>query len=329
MTRNNSTYREQGRAVFLAAIMIVSVVGASMAFAGSAAATTPREKVGSTDFNTPDTANDNFDKLSDSIRYVGQSFNISFDTSGDNPWGDRGEVYLAEVDSTDDNSNPSSFGNVIPISNTSDLGPNTAGSSYIITEVDLDGVDSGTYVISNRSAVTGAAGFSEQFSVREQEFSVDIDPDSVNEFDNESKVELASNNRPLGVNASDNFAVTVRVTGPDGNALSNASVEQIFEMKAAPGSSPGVGVSEGELDDDAVDDIINTSANFLDDYDIEDDSITDLTDDGYVTIRFDRPASTIRSICRATLQIQMLTVMPARVCSRGLHTPTWSTVTTS
>jgi len=52
MTRNNDTsYRTKGRAVFLAAIMLVSMVGMSVAFAGSAAAVAPSQV---DDFDEPD-----------------------------------------------------------------------------------------------------------------------------------------------------------------------------------------------------------------------------------------------------------------------------------
>jgi len=61
MTRNDTTsYREKGRAAFLAALMILSVVAVPAAFAGGAAATAP----------------DQVDNVPSTV-YTGQEFNTS------------------------------------------------------------------------------------------------------------------------------------------------------------------------------------------------------------------------------------------------------------
>ena len=87
MTRNNDTsYRHQGRAVVLAAIMVLSVVGASVAFTGSAAAVAP-DKV---DLETDDMPG---------VVYPGQEFDVNVANADDADFGD--EAYFVRISRDD------------------------------------------------------------------------------------------------------------------------------------------------------------------------------------------------------------------------------------
>ena len=230
--------------MFLSAIMILSMVAGSAALAGSAAAT------------QPDTSVNSFDELGSELRYAGQSFDIT-DTSPD--FDDEAQVYLAEIAGTDDDGNVNSFGTVVPFSDDS---PDVTGE-FRIEDFDLEGVESGTYVVSNASSYSSSTGVSDSFSVQEQDFGVNFDDDSVTGQDNESAIELNSQNRP----STDDYNVTVRVDGPD--TFDNETIYDLFGLEK--------GVS-------AVDSNEDVPLDYLEDYSYEDDTVQDLEDDGYVTI---------------------------------------------
>ena len=249
MTRNNTTsYREKGRALFLSAIMILSMVAGSAALAGSAAATAPSDEL----------KNDgDFNGLADSIRYEGQSFNVTFDTTtapGSN-WAGEENVYLAEVASRDDTSDIDGYGDVTTITNTS----NSAGT--FVGEVDLDGVDSGEYVISNASTAVDATK-SNSFSVQSQDFSASFEDDSVDDTDNESVLDLESDR------TSTDYNLTVSVSGPD--TFDADMIEDVFDAQN------GTEATVVDSDNLPLDEL---------DYDRDDgDNIDDIRDDDYVTL---------------------------------------------
>jgi len=155
--------------------MVLSVVAMSAAFAGSAAAEQPNEI----------SASDGFDSLSDQNRYVGQQFNIN-DSSAE--FAGQDQVYLASAASINDTGAVVELGSSIPYTNQSD-----SSGEFRAEDVELS-VDPGTYVISSSSSNPVAANVSETFSVVEQDFGVDFDDDSIDEFDNASEVSFSAQN---------------------------------------------------------------------------------------------------------------------------------------
>ena len=247
MTRKDTTsYREKGRAVFLSAIMVLSMVAGSAALAGTAAATAPSDEL---------VGANNFDGLSDDIRYEGQTFNVTFDTSSSPTWGDENKVYIAEVDSRNDSGIVDGFGSVTTVQNTSD------SNGTMVAEIDLDGADSGEYVISNRSTAS-SAGVSAPFSVQPQDLSVNFEDDSVTNTDNASVLELDSDR------VSTDYNITVSVSGPD--TFDADMIEDVFDAQN------GTVATVTNSDDLPLDEL---------DYDREGgDGIDELRDDGYVTL---------------------------------------------
>ena len=227
--------------MFLSAIMILSMVAGSAALAGSAAATDPVEL-----------DSDGFDDLGDQIRYQGQSFNIS-----DDSFNGESQVYLAEADSTNDSGGVTSYGTVVPYGNSA-VSPS---NDFRIDDLDLEGVDSGTYLISNSSSYRAGATRSDTFTVTEQDFSTSFDDGSVTEQDN-TTVEFDSQNRPT----TTDYNVTVSVDGPDD--FDAEQLDDLFNVTANPGY---------EVQDDA-----HLPLDYLD-YD-DDEGQTELRDDGYITL---------------------------------------------
>ena len=269
--------------MFLAAIMVLSVV-AMTAFTGGVAATAPDTSLQDSGNN----AADQFDALSNTIRYEGQTYNITFNVSDhddDQPritfnqtWGGQDEVYLAEVTDTNDNDNPNSFGDVTPLSNES-----AASSDDIEVELDLEGVESGTYVISNSSAVGGSTGYSDQFTVAEQGLSADFTDDSATELDN-TTVELTSNNRP----SLEDQNVTVSVDGPDD--FDAEMIETVFNVSNGT-VDPANTLEENRTAGGTVVASDHLPLDYLG-YDRDDgDNINDIRDDDYVTLNLNNLTS--------------------------------------
>ncbi|MEA1931222.1 MAG: BGTF surface domain-containing protein [Euryarchaeota archaeon] len=152
-----------------------------------------------------------------------------------------------------------SFGSVVPYSNESiDAIDN---GDFRIKDLDLEGVDSGTYVISSASSYSSGASLSETFSVQEQDFSTSFDDDSVTEED-KTTVEFDSQNRPT----TTDYNVTVSVSGPD--TLDVEQLEDLFNVTDNP---------DYEVEEDRF-----LPLDYLD-YD-DDEGRTELRDDDYLTI---------------------------------------------
>jgi len=173
MTQNNtSSYREKGRAVFLAAIMVLSVVAGSAAFAGSSAAV------------LPDQSNDYDNTLGGELVYQGQEFNVS-DLNGTNAFdGDiatgADTIYLIEVEETNDTGAITDARTVRPLTY------NATGNEEAL--VDTTDLEAGDYTLSTQ---TGSAGTNlDSFEVTEQTLDASWDSDSVTEVDNDTFVEL-------------------------------------------------------------------------------------------------------------------------------------------
>ena len=196
MTRNDTTsYREKGRAAFLAALMILSVVAVPAAFAGGAAATAP----------------DQVDNVPSTV-YTGQEFNTSVAVSGDYPQGES--AYLVEV-SRDD-------GDIDGTSLVGTLNPEADNTTNTHYEVDTTDLDTGTeYGISNTANYqNGTTVIDQTFSVINEGFGAEFDDSEVDETDNESAIELSSDRQTTDYN------VTVSVSGPD--SFDAEMIEDLF-----------------------------------------------------------------------------------------------------
>jgi len=260
--------------VFLAAVMVLSVVAMSTAFVGSAAASDPKPLDGTA--------------LNDENRYIGQQFDITFSDGNalEDEVGPNGQAYLAEASTINDTGVVTELGVSIPKTNQS------SNSDLVLNDVELGGLDAGTYVISSTSSNPQGGEVSNTFSVVQQDFGVDFDDDSIDEFDNSSEVEVLSQNRP----DTAAYNMTVRVTGPDGNALDALDTKQLLNLQ-----NPNTGDEAAAVTEDNA----FTPMNFLDDYDIVDDDIEgDFEDDGYVT--FDASDQSANGISVASGQTQLL-----------------------
>ena len=196
MTRNDTTsYREKGRAAFLAALMILSVVAVPAAFAGGAAATAP----------------DQVDNVPSTV-YTGQEFNTSVAVSGDYPQGES--AYLVEV--SRDN------GDIDGTSLVGTLNPEADNTTNTHYEVDTTDLDTGTeYGISNTANYqNGTTVINQTFSVINEGFGAEFDDSEVDETDNESAIELSSDRQTTDYN------VTVSVSGPD--SFDAEMIEDLF-----------------------------------------------------------------------------------------------------
>ena len=204
MTRNNTTsYREKGRAVFLAALMILSVVAVPAAFAGGAAATAP----GSVN-EIPNTV------------YPGQEFNTSVAQGSQFvPGGD--DAYLVEVQR--DN------GSIDGTSLVGTLNPTADDATDNYYEVDTSNLEPSTeYGISNTSSYQGAStSVVQTFSVINEGFSAQFDDDSVDETDSDSIIELDSDRQ------STRYNLTVSVDGPDD--FDADMLDDLFNVTNNPG----------------------------------------------------------------------------------------------
>ena len=247
MTRNNdTTYRQKGRAMFLATMMVLSVVAVSVAFTGGAAAITPP----------------NVDSLSDEDPlYAGQEFNTSVDKSTTAFEADE-TAFLVQI--SRDEGNIDGYTEVLstedPTAETDDASDNSGELFY---EIDSEGLEQGQeYALSNTSSYRGSGSeVIQEFSIINEGFSIDFDDDSVDETDTESELELDSD-RSTG-----SYNVTVSVDGPD--TFDADMINETFGADANP--------NYVVTDDD------NVPIDGLDDYDRPDDTNVDLLDDDYVT----------------------------------------------
>jgi len=163
--KSNTTYRTKLRAVFLAAIMVTSVVGVSVAFAGASTAVVPTEL----------DAND----LDGTLVYQGQEFNVTGLDNVDFNAGD--DAYLARADDLESNE----FSVIDPY----EIEAGTGGN--FIDSIETDDLEPGeSYVIVNQTSQNSDAVYAGNFSLTEQRFDVEWDEDSVTEDDNDVEIEL-------------------------------------------------------------------------------------------------------------------------------------------
>jgi len=196
MTRNNTTsYREKGRAMFLAALMILSVVAVPAAFAGSAAATEPAD----------------VDDIPGTV-YPGQEYNTSVATGSG--FGANADAYLVEITRSE--------GDIDTTSLVGTLGSEANDGSDNYYEVDTTDLEAGNeYGIASTSSYQGSStSVAQTFSVINEGFGVEFDDSEVDETDSASTVELSSD-RTTG-----NYNVTVSVSGPD--SFDADQIEDLF-----------------------------------------------------------------------------------------------------
>ena len=192
--------------MFLAAIMLVSVVGVSVAFTGSAAATAPE------DVNQIPTTT-----------YPGQEFNATVEHTVDNNYASGGDAYLVEI--TRDGQDIQEFTLV------GTLNPEATAGGDNYYEVDTGNLETGTqYAISNKTAYTGAdTNITQTFSVINENFGAEFDDSEVDETDNSSYIDLTSDRQPTDYN------LTVSVSGPDD--FDEDMIEDLFNATNGTGAT--------------------------------------------------------------------------------------------
>ncbi|ARS88700.1 BGTF surface domain-containing protein [Natrarchaeobaculum aegyptiacum] len=161
------TIREKGRAVFLAALMVLSVVAMSAAFAGGAAA------------SAEETELDDVDALHNSVHWEGQILNVSNDD-----WGE--DLQLRAVDDYDGGE----------IESSSFVEELTADGNFV--EIDTDGLE-GYYTVQNDSGYLESGDDDLRFEVTSQSLSAEWDEDTVTEADDDVELELDSNRASYNV----------------------------------------------------------------------------------------------------------------------------------
>jgi len=184
----------KGRAVFLAAIMVFSVVGMSVAFAGGAAAEVPA-------------ATNDIDDIQGELHYEGQEFTYVGDDNDIFDDIEEGEsVYLVRVTDRDGGQidSASTVGSAISVEDTNQF---TGDYEFDLDLSDLD--TSEEYAISNQSGSSG--GFTDAFDISEQQIDADWDDSRVTDDDEDAEldIDLDRNERV------ENYNLTVWVDGPD------------------------------------------------------------------------------------------------------------------
>jgi len=176
MTRNNTTsYREKGRALFLAVIMVVSVVAMSAAFAGAGAATQP--------------AQEDAENLDDDAWWQGQSVNVTHSDID----GTTDTVQLRSVSDTED-------GDVESSSLAKELSVKESGGTYYI-DLDTDDLE-GDYALRVGGEFINDGDDDIVFEVAVQDLDAEWDETSVSTGDDDVELELDS------VRANYNVSIT-------------------------------------------------------------------------------------------------------------------------
>jgi hypothetical protein len=196
--------------MFLAALMILSVVAVPAAFAGSAAATAP----------------ESVEEIPGTV-YTGQEYNTSVTNNTDAVYSDD-TAYLVSI--TRDNGSIQSTSLVRTLNPESITG--TSPNEEYFFEIDSTDLETGTeYGIANTPTYqgTGDTTVVQTFSVINEGFSVEFDDSEVDETDNASTVEL-SNDRATG-----SYNVTVSVSGPD--SFDADQIEDLFNATNGTGAT--------------------------------------------------------------------------------------------
>ena len=212
MKQNNTSYRMKGRAVFLAAIMVLSVVAMSTAFVGGAAAEEPRVEDNPTN------------NIAGELLYEGQVFTLTNTSDDFNESliptvdiADEERVYLVRVTDRDNTgiTGASTVGSAISV----DQG--TGAGSDAEFELDLTGLDPNEeYALSDKSGSSGS--FSQAFDISIQDVDAEWDDDSVTEDDESAEVDV-----DLGRNDNvNNYNLTIWAEGPDD--FTDEMIEDLF-----------------------------------------------------------------------------------------------------
>ncbi|RQG88877.1 PGF-CTERM sorting domain-containing protein [Natrarchaeobius halalkaliphilus] len=222
-TRNTTSYREKGRAVFLAAIMVISVVAMSAAFAGAATAT-----------------DDDLD--SGSTYWQGQELHLNL-TGADDP---DNEYQVRSYDSSDDD-----------VGGLQDEFSTDEDDNYTY---ETDGLDAGDYVVTNagdNSVVEfdngvvhdpDANASDAYFEITTQDLDVEFDDDEVNDGDSSTTdLDIDSNRGSYSV-----------IVGADGD-LDDEELFNIFVNNDSVGSDTLDDIDNADHADDLYDEIRDES----------------------------------------------------------------------
>ena len=194
MTRNDNSYRSKGRALFLAAIMVLSVIAVPFAFAGGAAA-------------FPTTVQEDYDTTASSGDRIFQGQEVVFNvTTAD--WNGSTDVDLFTT-TRDDNQDRvlDQFDSVQDIEGYTPSNGNGTNYSVVIDTSDLD---TGSYSLSDGSEGDLVEPTDVNFTIAEQAVNAEFKSDSAADSGADSEVdfEVSSSER-------NNYAINVSADGLD------------------------------------------------------------------------------------------------------------------
>lgn len=199
MTRN-AGIPQKGLAMSLAAIMILSVVGASIAFSGAVTAV------------KPDTVSEN---NLPGVVYPGQVFDVKVANPADN-WGDT--AYLAKIERD-------GSGDIDSFSLVRSLEDNTAANDQRVYRLNTIDTDSGNeYAIANTSSYRTSTEVVSFYSIDES-FDATFDADRINNTDQRSSIKLDSDRQTSSYN------ISVQADG-----LSYDQLKDLFNVSGATGN---------------------------------------------------------------------------------------------
>ncbi|ELY93364.1 hypothetical protein C483_05343 [Natrialba hulunbeirensis JCM 10989] len=254
---NNTTFREKGRAVFLAALMVLSVVAMSATFAGAAAAQNDYYEDLEDDYDVGPTYTDpsNGD-FNDNDAWIGQEITIVAESTGDD-WGQSVEIHQGSVQTDSSNVEADSDNHV---STERVFEVEIGGEDYDAFEFDAAELESSElyhFIVDEGGAEAGWNGYG--FWAEDEGLDVSFDDDDILE---DSTVEVDFD--------SDRGAQIVNVTETS-EGLDAEDIEDIF-------------VNNDEADNDDVLSIVD------DEYDVElhdDDDVATFEIEGDSTLTAD------------------------------------------
>ena len=214
MKDNTNTNRLKGRAIFLAAIMVISMLALPFVAGGVVATTPVTDEADGENETYDDYINDTTDD--GSTQYIGQQVlvNVSYEAGTDSfsyfDGATPSELRVRTYDASDDE-----------VGGSVDLltieGSNNSGTAHV--SMDLDDIDTGLYALTTASNGQELPTGHYTFEVEEQTFrTVEFDDDTVTDGGAQSTTELEIDSR-----LRNNYAVNVSADG-----LSDEDLEGIF-----------------------------------------------------------------------------------------------------
>ena len=259
--------RQQIRAVFLSALMVLSIAVVGIGFAGPAAAEDGAAIDGTYDDDAPNIVRNNFSDLTGIAYYQGQEFDVNLTnaSSGDS-------VQLRRVDSFGENEGSTSLEQQLSVESNNNVTFETddlsTGDYYLSGSFSGNELPSENEIL-NRSVST--------FSINEQTLTAEFDVDDRTD----DGVNTADTDFEFDSNRG-NYPVTIHANGD----LDTDDLESIFEDPNDGDGAPNISLAytregdDGETDFDEIGIIGNTSRTNVNEAFFSDNGITD--NDTYV-----------------------------------------------